>query len=154
MSEILDGFPPGLSGSKFFLLKNQMVTQTPKWHQICLINRYYPLDVCTSAIIGNGKLNGWVDGAENQGTTAGRNTLPTSLPEPREAVIGVGPSGMVVAVGLVRPPKDIVLWDESNAALKRLVKQNSDVPREARNSVNHSTPKNKEVKEDRHRKMA
>ena len=68
--------------------------------------------------------------------------------------MGVERAGLATTVGLVRPPKGIVLWDESNAALKRLVRKNLEVHKEARNSVNQTTPDEKEVREDPHRKMA
>lgn len=101
-----------------------------------------------------GNLNDWVDGAENQWTTAGGHTPSASLPEPPGAAAGAGPLRLAAAVGLVRPPPDIVLWDEFTAALKRLVRKNPEVRREARNSVKQSTRKKKEVSGDQHGKMA
>jgi hypothetical protein len=62
---------------------------------------------------------------------------------------------LVAAVGLVLPPKGIVLWDEWSAALKRLSQKNPESRRDAKPSaINQSTRRKKEVREDRNRKMA
>ena len=91
-------------------------------------------------------------GPKIKGQTGGSTTPPTSPPKSRGSVSEVGLPELAVAVGLVRPPRGVVLWDESKASQNRLIRDDHKVRRGSQ--ISAVNPAKKEVRGDRHWNMA
>jgi len=85
--------------------------------------------------------------------TGGRPTPPS--PKSRGSVSEVGLPELAVSVGLVRPSRGVVLWDESSASLNRMIRDDHHVRKASRiSATNPSPPAEKEVRRDAHWRMA